>query len=154
MKETKISLHESGAQHMAYTPESGHTMPDGTRFISQWTQPNYDDGSKLVPGFYLLFPSWALGLTQEMRDANVDVWNKNQIFFEAAESPLATIVSFTVTDADLSVRFNPAGDTPNCPLAVLASGTGKKLWVVAQHIPEGNMRQLAEKGLSPNPPKR
>ena len=129
MKESKISFHASGAQHMAYTPESGHTMSDGSRFISQWSQPNYDDGSKLVPSFYLLFPTWALGLTQEMRDANPRVWGKNQIFVEAAESPLATILSFTITSADLTVRFNSTGETPSCPLAVLSSGTGKKLWL-------------------------
>ena len=147
MQESKISLHESGVQQMAYTQESEHTMPNGSRFISRWSQPNYDDGSKLVPSFYLLFPSWALGLTQEMRDVNVDVWGKNEVFVEAAESPQTTIVSFTITSADLTVRFNATGHTPSCPLAVLTSGSGKKLWVVAQHLPEGNMKELAEQGL-------
>ena len=147
MRESKISLHDSGAQHMAFTPESGHTMPNGSRFISQWTQPNYDDGSQLAPSFYLLFPSWALGLTQEIRDAHSDVWLKNQIFVEAAENPMATILSFTITNDDLTVRFNTIGVTPSLPVGVLSLGTGKKLWVVAQHVPEGNMMDLAEQGL-------
>lgn len=147
MKESKISLHESGRQHMAFTPESEHTMPNGGRFISQWSQPNYDDDSKLVPSFYLLFPSWALGVTREMRGANVGVWRTNRIFVQSAESPLATIVSFTITNADSTVRFNTTGETPSFPLAVLSSGSVKKLWVVAQHIPEGNMKNLAEQGL-------
>ena len=147
MRELKISLHESGAQQIAFTPESGHTTANSSRFISQWRQPNYEDGSKLVPSFYLLFPSWALGLTREMRDANIAVWTINQFFVEAAESPFATIVSFTVTNADLTVQFNTAGGTPSFPLAVLSPESGKKLWVVAQHVPEGNMRDLAEQGL-------
>ena len=147
MRESKISLHDSGAQHLAFTPESGHTMPNGSRFISQWRQPNYDDGSQLAPSFYLLFPSWALGLTQEIRDAHAGVWRENQIFVEAAENPMATIVSFTITNADLTVRFNTIGETPSLPVGVLSLGTGKKLWVVAQHVPEGNKLDLAEQGL-------
>ena len=147
MRESKVSLHDSGAQHMAFTPESGHTMPNGSRFISQWRQPNYDDGSHLVPSFYLLFPNWALGLTQESRDAQANVWRENQIFVEAAESPMATIISFTITNADLTVQFNATGETPSFPVGVLSLGTDKKLWVAAQHVPEGNMLDLAEQGL-------
>ena len=147
MKESKISLHKSGAQHMAYTPESGLATTNGSRFISQWSQPNYDDGSALVPSFYLLFPTWALGLTQEIRDTNTPVWRQNQVFVEAAESPLATIVSFTITNDDLTVRFSTIGETPSLPIGVLSHGFGRKLWVVAQHIPEGNMKDLAKQGL-------
>ena len=147
MRESKVSLHDSGAQHIAFTPESGHTMPNGSRFISQWRQPNYDDGSHLVPSFYLLFPNWALGLTQESRDVQANVWRENQIFVEAAESPMATIISFTITNADLTVQFNATGETPSFPVGVLSLGTAKKLWVVAQHVPEGNMLDLAKQGL-------
>ena len=147
MRESKISLHVSGAQHMAFTPESGHVAADGSRFINRWQQPNYDDGSELAPSFYLLFPSWSLGLSQEVRDENVAVWSKNQIFVEAAEPPFATIVSFTITNAELTVRFDTTGKTPSFPLALLHPESGKNLWVVAQHVPEGNMRNLAEQGL-------
>ena len=147
MEESKVSLHNSGQQHFAFTPESGHTVSDGTRFISRWRQPNYDDGSNLTPSFYLLFPTWGLGVTQDDRDAQSSVWGKHEVFVEAAARPLATIVAFTVTDPGLNVRFHPTAETPSFPIGVISHGSGKTLWVVAQHIPEGNMMDMAEQAL-------
>ena len=60
MKESKISLHESGRQHMAFTPESEHTLPNGGRFISQWSQPElrrrFQVGAELLPSLPELGP--------------------------------------------------------------------------------------------------
>ena len=83
-------------------------------------------------------------MTQAIRDENPRVWKKNQLFIEAAESPIATIVSFIISDDDLTVRFNAEGNAPSFPLGVLPVRSGKKLWVVASHVPEGNMMNLAE----------
>ena len=147
MKELKISLHQSGKQHIAFTSESGLQMTEGSRFWDQWWEPQFHNGSKVVPSFNLLFPSWALSLTKAMRDANPKVWNKNQIFVEAAESPVATVVSFVITDDDMEMQFNTIGESGSFPVGILSAQAGKKLWVIAQQGPEGNMKELAGKGI-------
>ena len=146
MREIKVSLHRSGKQHIAFTSESGHRMTEDSRFWDQWREPQAFNGSKLSPSFRLLFPSWGLCLTQAMRESN-KVWNKNQLFVEAAESPVATMVSFIVTDEDLSIRFSTVGETPSIPLGILPARSGKKLWVVAHYGPEGKMRAMAERSI-------
>ena len=40
MKEVKVSLHESGEQHIAFTKGSGHEMTPGSRFWNRWSQPS------------------------------------------------------------------------------------------------------------------
>lgn len=144
MKDRKISLHGSGKRHVAL--HSGFETRTGNRFLDEWWDPQSNDGTEIVPTFNLFFPSWALCLTEQIRKSNA-IWETNQIYIEAAESPTATIVSFCVTDANLTVRFKSGGDSPSFPLAVFPSGHGKKLWVVARQIPERNMRDLAESGI-------
>ena len=148
MKESKISLHQSGKQYIGFTSESGLETTEGSRFWDEWWEPQFHKGSKIVPSFSLLFPSWGLGLTQAIRDANATVWNKNQIFVEAAESPEVTIVSLVVTDVDFEMRFSTTGELQSFPLAELPARPGKKLWVIARQGPEGNMKELAERGIS------
>ena len=147
MKEQKISLHQSGKQQMAFTSESGLETTEGSRFWDQWWEPQFTNGSKATPTFNLLFPSWALTLTQAIRDGNPRIWNKNQVFIEAAESPAATVVSFVISDDGLTMHFNTDGDTPSFPLSILPARSGKKLWVVASHVPEGNMKSFAGQGI-------
>ena len=147
MKGLKISLHPSGKQHIAFTSESGLQMTEGSRFWDQWWEPQFHNGSKVTPSFNLLFPSWGLGLTKAMRDANLKVWNKNQILVEAAESPAATVVSFVITDDDMKMRFNTIGESRSFPIGILPAQAGKHLWVIAQHRPEGNMKELAGRGI-------
>ena len=148
MQELKISLHNSGKQHIAFTPESGLEMTEGNRFWDQWWEPPHYRGPQVVPTFNLFFPSWALTLNQAMRDSNQRVWNTNQIAIEAAETPKATVISFVITDADLAMRFSTIGESPNIPLAVLPLRSGKKLWIGASHTAEGNMQYLAAQGMS------
>ena len=81
----KISLHGSGKQHIAFSEETGPTMADGGRFWNQRREPPYYGSPKVVPSFTLLFPSWSLGLTYEMREGNPKVWKKNQVLVEGAE---------------------------------------------------------------------
>ena len=147
MKELKISLHQSGRQHIAFTSESGLEMTKDSRFWNQWWEPQFHNGPKVVPSFNLLFPSWGLSLTQAIRDASPKVWNKNQIFVEAAEPPFATIVSLIVTDVDLEMRFTTIGESRSFPMGVIPARSGKKLWVTAHHAPEENMKELAGHGI-------
>ena len=148
MKESKISLHQSGKQYIGFTVESCLETTAGGRFWDEWLEPQSHKSSKIVPSFSLLFPSWGLGLTQAMRHASPKVWDKNQVFVEAAESPEATIVSLVITDASFEMRFSTTGELQSFPLAVLPARPGKKLWVIARQGPEGNMKELAERGIS------
>ena len=147
MKETKVSLHQSGKQYFGFTSESGLETAEGGRFWDEWWEPQFHKGSKIVTSYSLLFPSWALGLTQAMRDGNPKVWNKNQVFVEAAETPVATIVSLVITESDAEITFNANGELQSLPLAVLPVTADKKLWVIARQGPEGNMKELAEHGI-------
>ena len=122
-------------------------MIEGSRFSNQWWEPQFTNGSTATPTFNLLFPSWGLGLTQAIRDGNPRIWNKNQVFIGAAESPVATVVSFVISDDDLTMRFNAEGEAPSFPLGILPARPGKKLWVVASHVPEENMKSLALQGI-------
>ena len=144
MKEQKISLHQSGRQHIAFTSESGIETTEGSRFWDQWWEPQSHDRSKVVPTFSLFFPSWGLSLTQSMRDDNPRVWNKNQIRIGAAENPEATVVSFAITDDDFEMRHNDVEHSWSSPLGALPTRPGSKLWVIAYHRPEGNMKELTE----------
>ena len=148
MKEMKASLHQSGKQHIAFTSKTGIEMTKGSRFWNQWTEPQYYDGSQVIPTLNLFFPDWALTLTEETRQANPGIWNTNSLFVEAAESPLATVISFVITNEDLEMRFNVAGPTPSFPLGILPVRPGKKLWIVAHNAVEGNMKELAGKGIA------
>lgn len=123
MKPQKISLHKSGKRHIAFPPDFEPTK--GNRFLDEWWDPQCLNDSEMVPTFNLFFPSWALCLTQEIRNAN-PIWDTNQIYIEAAESPRATIVSFCITEADLTARFSTIGDSPSFPLAILSVHSGKK----------------------------
>lgn len=148
MKEIKASLHPSGKQHIAFISESGKEMTKGSRYWNQWTEPQYYDGSQVIPTLNLFFPEWALALTEETREANPSIWDTNSIFIEAAESPLATVISFVITNEDLEMRFNAGGPSPSLPLGILPVRAGKKLWIIAQQAAEGNMKDLANQGIT------
>ena len=148
MQGMKASLHQSGKQHIAFTTESGNEITQGSRFWNQWTEPQFYDGSQVIPTLNLFFPDWALTLTEEMREAKPGVWNTNSIFVEAAESPLATVISFVITNEDLAMEFNATGPSPSFPLGILPVRSGKKLWIIAHHVAEGNMKELAGQGIA------
>ena len=148
LQDIKISLHNSGKQHIAFTPESTHQMSEGNRFWDQWWEPDHYRGPQVVPTFNLFFPSWALTLTQAIRDSNPKIWNKNQISIEAAETPMATVISFVITDDDVNMRFSTTGESRHFPMAILPLRHGKTLWAVIWHRPEGNMQVLAKQGMS------
>ena len=86
-------------------------------------------------------------MTQAMRDSH-KAWKTNQVFVEAAETPMATVVSFILTDGKVRIPFNKDGETRRLLLGVLPAGSGRRLWVVAHHAPEGRMREEAERVMS------
>jgi hypothetical protein len=143
MQGLKVSLHSSGQQKITLESPPGAVLPGGTLDWGRWKEPPFYNAPKVVPTFYLLFPTWALGLTQEMRDASAASWDGNHVFIEAAESPKATVVSFVITDDDLSMTFNGGGENPSFPLGLLAVRLGKKLWVVAHNVSEEPIVRLA-----------
>ena len=144
MKELKVSLHQSGNQHIAFTSESGLEMTEGSRFWDQWREPQPHDGSNVVPSFSLFFPSWGLNLTQSMRDTGPQVWAKNQIQIQAAQSQETTVVTFAITDDHFELRPNQTEHSWSFPLGILPARPGSKLWVIAYYRPEGNMKELTE----------
>ncbi len=130
----KISLHSSGQQQTAFTVESSLEVTEGNRFFNRWKKP------QMAPSFSLLFPSWALGLTKEVREANSGIWNGNEIFIEGADSPKATVVSFIFADEQVAcVR----GNIPTLQVAALATQPGKNLLVVAHEVPDEPIARLS-----------
>ena len=148
LEDLKISLHKSGKQHIAFTSESKHQTTEGNRFWDQWWEPTHYRGPEVVPTFNLFFPSWALTLSQAMRHSNPKVWDKDQIAIEATETPMATVISFVITNDDVNMEFNPTGESRHFPLAILPLRPGKTLWVVIWHRHEDNMQDLAKQGMS------
>ena len=146
MKELKISLHASGERHIAFTKESGLEMTDGSRFWNKWNELPLD-GSKVMPSFHIFFPSWGIGLTEDMRNSNSRVWDTNQLFIDGVESPYRIAVSFCETDEHLRMNFPNQEENCALPLGVIPTSPGKKLWVVAQLGLEGKLRETAERAL-------
>ena len=130
----KVSPHRSGQQRIAFTVESSLEVTEGNRFFNRWKEP------RLAPSFRLLFPSWALGLTKEVREANSEIWNGNEIFMEGAVSPKATVVSFIFADEQVTCV---SGNTPTLQVAALATQPGKNLLVIAYEVPEEPIAKLS-----------
>ena len=122
MDHMKVSLHKSGVHQIAFVVESGLEMTEGNRFWQRWSEPHYAEGSKGVPTLRLLFPSWSLEVTPETRQKKSSIWDKTQVWIEAAEEPLATEVSFFVTD-DTVANFQVEGVKPCVPVGMLPTST-------------------------------
>ena len=143
MDHMKVSLHKSGVHQIAFVAESGLEMTEGNRSWQRWSEPDYAEGSKAVPALRLLFPSWGLEVTPETRQEKSPIWDKTQVWIEAAEEPLATEVSFFVTD-DTVTNFEVNGVKPCVPVGVLPARPGKTLWAIASHRTEDNLKEWAQ----------
>ena len=144
LREIKVSLHQSGRQHVAYTSESGLETTAGSRFWARWGEPLFSNDSKVTPSFKLVFPNWALGLNYDDRQANPRKWRANQMFIETADSNSVTVVSFLITDQGLNLtRDNPR----NSALGILPARAGKDLWVIAHREPEADLKQVVERAI-------
>ena len=143
MKETKISLHRSGKQHIAFRQETGLEMTSGSRFWDQWHEPPQQ--SPVIPSFQLVFPSWGARLTEAARRKARKRWDDNQILLEG-DDELMVVVSFVIMDASRNLKYD--GKHPHVTIGVLPFGDGKNLFVVAGKGPEGNFRDLVQRRLS------
>ena len=146
MQETKISLHRSGKQHIAFTRESRIEMIPGSRFWNQWREPTQQ--SPAIPSFKLVFPSWGVQLNREDRSKSRTIrqkWDNNQILIEGDEE-LLTVVSFLVLDE--SSNLDLTGGNSATLIGVLPFRHGKSLFVVASKEPERNLKCIVEHGLA------
>ena len=142
MTETKISLHKSGKQHIAFTEGSGYEMTPGSRFWNQWWEPPQQDPAVLT--LKLVFPGWGIGLNEDERNKARSKWDKNQIVIEGDDDFL-TVVSFIILDD--GVTLQKCGGPPSCPIAVLPLRPGKQLFVIVGKEPEGDFRVMVKSAL-------
>ena len=159
MNVVKASLHQSGdhrygIRHEKYNGlvESGLLEPGADRTWIRWIEPP-TSGPGLIPSFNIYFPSWGIALTEEMRKINRDdwnakqIWDSNQICIEGVDSPFILVVSFIKADDNISISLVEQDNTAGLVLGILPAGPGKTLWVTVQVGPEGDLRQIVERGL-------
>ena len=82
-------------------------------------------------------------VTPETRQEKSSIWDKTQVWIEAAEEPLATEISFFVTD-DTVTNFQVDGVKPCVPVGMIPARPGKTLWAIAYHHTEGNFKEWAQ----------
>lgn len=129
----KISLHQSGKCHAAI---DNQPLSGGDRYMGKWEYPLVDETKGVLP-FKLLFPNTSLYLNQESRDSLPRIWDKNQVYIEAPESPFGTVLYFIIADASI-VRAD-LKESLSYPLAVMPAWPGTRLWVIVSHVYEGGM---------------
>ena len=143
MKEIKTSLHESGKQHVAFASETKLLTTDGSRFLHKMEEPQTYEGPQLTPSFNLIFSSWGLSLTPNIRQADPTTWNNQVSFIAAAQEPLATTLSFVIVDSALDLKSATYDDPSIVTVTSLDLRPGKKLLVVRRYEDDGQLRQLA-----------
>lgn len=136
MKDIKVSLHESGRQHIAFAQGSGYEMTPGSRFWNRWWEPSSKKRPP-VPSIKLLFPSWA---TTVALSASRSRWKDNNILIEGHDE-FATSVCLFVMDTGQNLRQT---GLPSFTLGVLPVRDGKELHVVACREHPRNLKQVAE----------
>ena len=138
MKDIKVSLHESGRQHIAFTKGSGHEMTPGSRFWNTWTEPPLQKRPP-VPSVKLLFPSW--GTTLKLADR--PKWKDNNVLVEG-DDEFVTAICLFVMDAGRHLRQT---GLPSFTLGVLPLRTGKELHIIACRERPRNLKAVAEAGI-------
>ena len=115
----KISLHDSGRQHMVLTPTSGS--------IKTWQEPPRN--SPLTPSVKLLFTRWAATVGAGTNLSTDGKWKDNHILLEGEDDgDLAVSVWFFITDADTTLQLPP--EPPMGTIAILPVGLGKELHMI------------------------
>lgn len=139
MREIKVSLHESGRQHIAFTKGSGHEMTPGSRFWNTWSEPSYQKRPP-VPSVKLLFPPW--GTTLRL-DAGRPKWKDNKVLVEGHEELVTSVCLFVM---DVGRQLRQTG-LPSFTLAVLPLRTGKELHIIACREQQRNLNAVADAGI-------
>lgn len=146
MKEIKISLHQSGKQHVAFSQEADIEMTEGNRFWNQWHEPLQD--GRAIPSFQLILPPWGMRLTESDRQEKTATrrkWDGNQILIDGDYEHTITVSLIILND---STRLNLVGDCPIRTLAELPLRPGRRLHVVARKEPDRGLRAKIESALS------
>ena len=145
LKGQKISLHESGKQHISFPEILRAELSMPSRFMNQWHEPHYE--KEAIATLKLLFPSdWSIGLSEEQRAKSQSIWDKNDILIHGHDE-LMTVVSFVIVDDGVTIR-KKEGSYPIRILCDLPLRPGKRLCVIAGWEPEGDWKATAEEALS------
>ena len=137
----KVSLHESGCQHIAITGDTAVRVGADNRFGPRWTEPAFDRSA--VPTFSILFPPW--GVT-DRRPENLG--RKKGELLIVGHVKKVVVVGFFIIDSGRTLRV----DAPHFTLGKLALRPGKILHVVAWKEPENNLKTLLRASLAQVPP--
>ncbi|MCY4365179.1 MAG: hypothetical protein OXE17_02975 [Chloroflexi bacterium] len=143
MGQIKASLHASGQQQVAFTSESKLLTDYGDRFLQKTTEPQTYTGPTITPSYSLFFPSWALSITSQMRQAEPGHWAKHVTFIQAAEEPLSTTLSFCIIDSGINLDHEALKECPISPIKSLALRPGKRLWVVKRDEKDDDLKKQA-----------
>ena len=146
MTEIKVSLHQSGRQHIAFRQEAGIEMTPGDRFWNRWVEPPPQNPA--VPSFKLFLPVWGVRLSEADRHKTKEMkrkWDRNLILINGDDEHLVTVSLIIV---DVSTRLNLVGDYPLSLIGVLPLGKGKKLHVVAAKEPDRAFRDKIEQAVA------
>ncbi len=136
----KVSLHESGEQKIAYR---GIWQDTSVNYDQRWKEHRYYRGDRVRPSFTLMFPGFGLCLDEVSRRTHRDTWSARHVLVQAPRRPLATVVAFAVTDEDVGVMQRVG----YAVLAEIPTRPGKKLCVIAGHIPEHRISRMLQDGL-------
>ena len=140
----KVSLHESGKQHISFNVDDPSMKSyTGDRFMNQWSEPQYDD--KAIPTLRLLFPTWGFQINSQQRDEQRAKWKKNQVLIPAHKE-MVTVVSFVIVDSGRTLRKED-GSPPSAPFGVLRLRQGKSLFAIAGYEPERDLKDMVDKAL-------
>ncbi len=142
--ELKASLHSSGDNRIAFTRESNDLMGDDSRIWNRWQCPRPEEDKKLVPLFRLLFPDWSLAIPYSQR-IRAPSWRKVQCYAITGYDGLMTVVTFHLIGTRTMVR---KGDGISFPIGLLPMGQDHRLLIVANRLPESNLRHVVEESMS------
>lgn len=135
VEDIKISLHESGRQHIRLRSEIYGRNP------MVWEEPALE--SPVRASVKLLFPVWSLGIgpTKDLDQSKIQrLWNRNDFFVESEDNENFLIsVCFVLTPPGVTVQlpsYPPMGTA-----AILSVGAKKELHMIVRREHRLNMRE-------------
>ena len=139
-KGQKVSLHDSGKQHISIDRNSPSTVNlTDKQFMNQWHEP--DEG---IATFRLVFPPWGIQLNEQQREKFHSTWKKNDIYIEGHHEFL-TVVSFFIVGEGTTLRKR--GEFPGFLLGELPLKADTKLSIVAEWEPQRELKPTIERAL-------
>ena len=136
----KVSLHESGCQHIAITDHTAVQLGADNRFEPKCTEPAFDRSA--VPTFSILFPPWGV---RDRRPENL-ARKKDELLIVGHVKKVVAVGFFIIN----SGRTLPV-DATHFTLGKLPLRPRKVLHVVAWKEPENNIKTLLRANLAQVP---